>query len=201
MNQYVYTVNDNLYINLTNRCSSRCSFCIRQYNDSVHESGSLWLEREPSLEEIKEEFIHYDVSRYGELVFCGFGEPTERLNDLLEIAKYLKETYHKPIRINTNGLSDLTNGKDTTALFEGVIDSISISLNAPNKERFYELTRNKFGIEAFDAMLKFVENTKKHIPHVVLTTISTVITKEEELACLQLCKKLGVEYKIRKFES
>lgn len=102
----LYKVHNGLYVNLTNRCPCACTFCERQTRDHVSEvnDAPLWLEHEPSVEEVIAEFEKTDVAPYEEIVFCGFGEPTERLDALLEIAKYLKAHYDKPIRINTNGL-------------------------------------------------------------------------------------------------
>jgi TatD family-associated radical SAM protein len=163
-------------------------------------SGSLWLEREPSVEEVKAEFAKFDIAKYGEIVFCGFGEPTERLSDVLEVCRFIKENYGKTIRINTNGLSDLVNEKDTAPMFEGLIDIVSISLNTPNKERYLELTRSKFGIQSFDAMLNFAKNVKHYVKQVVLSTVATTLTEEEEKECAEICKKIGVTYRIRPWE-
>ena len=197
----LYEVHSGLYVNMTNRCPCACVFCLRQTRDEMNESGSLWLEREPSVDDVIAEFEKFDMTKYTELVFCGFGEPTQRLDDLLKVAAYVKKTYPKlPIRINTNGLSDLIYGKDTAPMFEGLIDTLSISLNTPDKERYYELTRSKFGIDSFDALLKFAENAKKYVKNVILTTVSTTLTKEEEEKCAQICKNLGVTYRIRPFE-
>lgn len=197
----LYEVYDNLYVNLTNRCPCACTFCLRQTRDEMNHSGSLWLEREPSAEEVKAEFDKFDMQKYKEVVFCGFGEPTERLEDLLEVAAYVKEMFDKPIRINTNGLSDLIWQKDTSPMYKGLIDTVSISLNTPNKERYYELTRSKFGIDSFDAMLNFAGNVSKYVPHVVLSTVATTLTEEEEQQCAQICERLGVTYRIRPWES
>lgn len=196
----LYEVYDNLYVNLTNKCPCACTFCLRQTRDEMNHSGSLWLEREPSVEEVKAEFDKFDMQKYQEVVFCGFGEPTERLEDLLEIAAFVKEKFNKPIRINTNGLSDLIWQKDTAPMYKGLVDTVSISLNTPNKERYYELTRSKFGIDSFDAMLNFAGNVSKYVPHVVLSTVATTLTEEEEKQCAQICKKLGVTYRIRPWE-
>jgi TatD family-associated radical SAM protein len=166
----------------------------------MNHSGSLWLEREPSVEEVKAEFEKFDMTKYNEVVFCGFGEPTERLEDLLQVARFVKDTYNKPIRVNTNGLSDLIYKKDTAPLFEGLVDTISISLNTPSKERYYELTRSRFGIDSFDAMLKFAGNVKKYVPNVVLSTVDTTLTKEEEAQCRAICESLSVTYRIRPWE-
>ena len=197
----LYEVYDNLYVNLTNKCPCACTFCLRQTRDEMNHSGSLWLEREPSVEEVKAEFDKFDMQKYQEVVFCGFGEPTERLEDLLEIAAFVKEKFNKPIRINTNGLSDLIGQKDTAPMYKGLVDTVSISLNTPNKERYYELTRSKFGIDSFDAMLNFAGNVSKYVPHVVLSTVATTLTEEEEKQCAQICERLGVTYRIRPWES
>ena len=197
----LYEVYDNLYVNLTNKCPCACAFCLRQTRDEMNHSGSLWLGREPGVEEVKAEFDKFDMQKYKEVVFCGFGEPTERLEDLLEIAAFVKDKFNKPIRINTNGLSDLIWQKDTAPMYKGLVDTVSISLNTPNKERYYELTRSKFGIDSFDAMLNFAGNVSKYVPHVVLSTVATTLTAEEEHQCAQICERLGVTYRIRPWES
>ncbi|WP_342758768.1 TIGR04100 family radical SAM protein [Kineothrix sedimenti] len=196
----LYEVHDNLYVNLTNRCPCACTFCLRQTREEMNQSGSLWLEREPSVQEVKDEFEKFDMTKYKEVVFCGFGEPTERLEELLEIAGYVKEKFRLPIRVNTNGLSDLIHKKNTAPMFDGCVDTISISLNTPNREEYYRLTRNKFGEEAFDALLKFAENVKRYVPKVILTTVETAITEEEQEECLKICDLLGVSYRIRPWE-
>lgn len=196
----LYEVHTGLYVNMTNKCPCACTFCLRQEKDEMNHSGSLWLEREPSVDEVKAEFEKFDMSKYKEVVFCGFGEPTERLEDVLEVAAFVKEKYGLPTRINTNGLSDLIYNKDTAPMFKDKIDTVSISLNTPNKERYYELTRSKFGIDSFDAMLKFAENVKHYVKDVVLTTVSTTLSEDEERECAQICERLGVTYRIRPFE-
>lgn len=196
----LYEVHSGLYINMTNKCPCACVFCLRQDRDEMENSGSLWLDREPTVDEVIAEFDKFDMTKYEEVVFCGFGEPTERLDDLLKVAEFVKKTYDIPIRINTNGLSDLIYNKDTAPMFEGLIDTVSISLNTPNRERYFELTRSKFGIESFDAMLRFAGNVKKYVKNVVLTTVSTTLSAEEEAECAKICENLGVTYRIRPFE-
>mgnify|MGYP004539911561 FL=1 len=196
----LYEVHNGLYVNMTNKCPCACTFCLRQDRDEMNNSGSLWLEREPSVDEVKAEFEKFDMDKYEEVVFCGFGEPTERLYDLLEVAEFVKEKYKKPTRINTNGLSDLIWQKDTAPDFENKIDVVSISLNTPSKERYFELTRNKFGIDSFDAMLNFAKNVKHYVKKVVMTTVSTTLTHDEEEECRKICEKLGVTYRIRPLE-
>ena len=196
MDTYAYELDGKLYINLTNRCSNDCVFCVRNGKESYF-GNKLWLSKEPSTDEV---LAALPQTGYDEVVFCGFGEPTERIDVLLEVAAYVKKTYNKPTRINTNGLGNLVNGRDITPELKGLIDTVSISLNTPNKERYYELTRSKFGIGSFDAMIDFAKEAVKYVPHVVMTTVATTITKEEEAECQRICDNIGVKYRIRPFE-
>lgn len=198
--EILYKVHNNLYVNLTNKCPCACTFCLRQNMDHVGESKSLWLEREPSAEEVIAEFAKFDMSWFNEVVFCGFGEPTEAFEVLKKVAAFVKETYHMPIRLNTNGLGNLVNGRDITLEMEGLIDTVSISLNTPNADRYHELVRSKFGDKSFDAMLDFARSSTKHVPNVVMTTVDTTITKEEEEECRRICDSIGAKYRIRPWE-
>ena len=196
----LYEVHHNLYVNLTNKCPCACTFCLRQTRDHMEQSDVLWLEHEVTIEELIQAIQETAIEKYEEIVFCGFGEPTEALSVLLEGAKYLKAHYDKPIRINTNGLGNLIHGKDITPQFEGLIDTISISLNTPNADKYHELVRSKFGEQSFEAMLAFAKACTKHIPHVVMTTVATTLTAEEEEACRKICQEIGTAYRIRPWE-
>lgn len=197
----LYELHDNLYINLTNRCPCSCTFCLRQNREDMGTSDSLWLEHEPSFEEVAAEFEKFDMNRYHEIVFCGFGEPTEALDVLLKTAHFIKEHWEKPIRINTNGLGNLIHGRDITPSFEGLIDTLSISLNTPDPQKYYWLVRPRFGEISHNAMLESARNSKKYVPNVVLTTVSTTLTSDEEEQCRRICQDLGVTYRIRPFEN
>ena len=177
--EILYKVHNNLYVNLTNKCPYSCTFCLRQTMDRIGESGRLWLEREPSYDEVIAEFEKFNMDEYEEVVFCGFGEPTEAFEVLKKVAAFVKETYHMPIRLNTNGLGNLVNGRDITPEMEGLIDTVSISLNTPNADRYHELVRSKFGDKSFDAMLDFARSSTKYVSNVVMTTVDTTITKEK----------------------
>lgn len=196
----LYKVHNNLYVNLTNRCSSACTFCLRRTRDHMEDSDSLWLEHEPSVEEVKDAFNKFDISQFDEIVFCGFGEPTERFDDLIAIARFIKQTYHKPIRINTNGQGDLINNRRISPDMKGLIDTISISLNTPNADKYHAIVRSQFGEKAYDAMLAFARDAKDFVPNVVLSTVDTTLTKEEEAQCQKICDSLGVTYRIRPWE-
>ena len=190
----------NIYVNMTNKCPCSCVFCLRQ-TKKQQENNTLWLkDGEPSIEEVLELFSKYDLNIINELVFCGFGEPTEAFDVLKEVASYVKKTYNKPIRINTNGVGNLINKRDIVPEMEGIIDTVSISLNDPDKKRYNELVRSKFGDESFDAMLSFAKECTKYIPNVVLTTVDTTISHEEEAQCQKICDDIGAKYRIRPWE-
>jgi len=199
--EILYKVHNNLYVNLTNRCPYSCTFCLRQTMDRIGESDRLWLEHEPSYEEVVDEFKKFDMSQYNEVVFCGFGEPTEAFDVLIKVAKYVKDTFQKPIRINTNGVGCLVNKRDIIPEMEGLVDTVSISLNNPHKNEYNALVRSRFGEESFDEMLDFAKRCVKVIPNVVLTTVETTISKEEEDECRKLCESIGATYRIRPWES
>ena len=200
MNSILYKVHDNLYVNLTNRCPCACTFCLRQTMDRVGESDSLWLKEEPDFETVKAAFAKFDVAQYNEIVFCGFGEPTERLDLLLEVARFVKEAYDKPVRLNTNGLGDLVNGRSIAPELAGLVDTVSISLNTPDKEAYLQLVRPKFSERSYEALLAFAAECVKYVPSVVLTTVETTLTKEQEAECAAICQKLGAAYRIRPWE-
>ena len=196
-----YRVGDGLYVNLTNRCPCACTFCIRQNGDGVYGSDSLWLEREPTAAEVCES-IEKNLGNCTELVFCGYGEPTERLDTLLDVAGRFKKTHPEmPIRVNTNGLADLIAGEPTAHRFRGLVDAISISLNAPTAEEYVALCRPKFGSAAYPALLKFAEDVKGFVKDVVLTVVGTEsLTPEKEEACRRVAVEHGVMLRVRRFE-
>lgn len=188
-----------IYINMTNRCSCSCTFCLRSLKE-FNEHNSLWIREEPTVEELKEQFGKYDWSHVEEIIFCGFGEPTMRLHDLLSLGRWLKEQHPEvPLRVNTNGLSELVFGRPTAADFGGVIDTISISLNASNAEKYLELTRNKYGLASYDAMISFAKDCQKYVPQVVMTVVD-VIGEEEVAACRRVCEKNGLFLRVRPYE-
>lgn len=188
-----------VYVNLTNRCPCSCTFCLRQTKE-MQESNSLWLKEEPTVDEVIKEFQKYDLDDFKEVVFCGFGEPMERVDDVIQIAGVLK-LYRKdlPIRINTNGLGNLIHQRDITPLLKGRIDIVSISLNAPDAKEYLELTRNKFGIESFQAMLDFAKECLKYVPHVVMSVVD-IIGQEKIEKCQKICDDIGVKLRVRPFE-
>jgi len=200
MDEILYKVHNNLYINLTNRCPCACTFCLRQTMDRIGESHSLWLRGEPDLAAVKAAFAAQDMSACDEVVFCGFGEPTERFELLKEVARFVRETYQKPIRLDTNGLGDLINGRSIAPELAGLVDTVSISLNTPNREAYLALVRPRFGAAAYDALLEFARQCVRFVPRVVLTTVATTLSAEEEAECAAICEKIGTTYRIRAWE-
>lgn len=196
-----YPVKNGIYVNMTNRCPCACTFCLRHNSDSVYGSEPLWLEREPTVKEVCDSIDKWDLEKYDEVVFCGYGEPTERLYDLLEVAAYIKAKSDIKIRINTNGLSDLIWGEATAPKLEGLIDTVSVSLNATNKEDYLKTVRPKFGIDSYDAMLKFTKDCTKYVPSVMMTVVDVVTSPEEQEICRKICESVGATLRVRPFES
>ncbi|MBQ7291056.1 MAG: radical SAM protein [Clostridia bacterium] len=192
-----YETGTGLYVNLTNRCSNACDFCVRSYGNTIY--GNLWLEREPTVEEIKESIFARDLSAYSEIVFCGYGEPTERLADIREICKAIRERSDIQIRINTNGHSDLINGRDTAQDFEGLFDVVSISLNTSDPAVYKEMCRPKFGGRAHMAIIDFALNVKNYVPRVILSVVDTTVPPEDIEMCRGLAEDIGVEFRLREF--
>ena len=198
-----YQVKNGIYVNLTNRCPCACTFCLRTKGPGVYGSPSLWLDREPTEAEVIAALDAQDWTRFREAVFCGYGEPTERLDVLLAAAAHLKA--RDPalrIRVNTNGLSDLINGHPTAALFAGCVDCLSISLNTDDPAEYLALCRPKFGADAFPAMLAFAREAASAVPEAVLTVVGEPVTDVAKQArCRALAESLGARLRVRPFES
>lgn len=195
-----YPVKKGLYINMTNRCPCSCTFCLRQHGDSVYGSDPLWLEREPSVKEVTDSIDSWNLNDFDEIVFCGYGEPTERLDDLLLVAKHIKDNYNIKIRINTNGLSDLIHNKKTAPMLKGLIDTVSISLNATNAEDYNKVVRPKFGIISYEAMKSFTKDCTNYVPNVIMTVVDVVTSKQEQNLAKEICDSLGATLRIRPYE-
>lgn len=195
-----YVVENNLYVNITNKCSNRCDFCIRNNGDGAYGSDPLWLLREPTREEILESIFSHNILDFDELVFCGYGEPTYRLDDAVYVARSVKEKYPDTrIRINTNGQSDLILGRNTAPDYEGAFDIVSISLNTPTREKYQALCHSVYGEDAFDALLTFAGNVKEYVPFVLLSAVKETLNSEEISLCEKICRDLGVTLRLRDY--
>lgn len=190
---YTYTLKGNLYINLTNECTNDCDFCIRNISDGIG-GNKLWLESEPDTKEIIEAVGNPEG--YREVVFCGYGEPLMRLEQVLEVSRYLKKNFNTRIRLNTNGQANLVYGRDIIPLLEGLIDAVSVSLNAKNAEDYQRLCSPQYGEEAYYTVLDFIKECKEYIPEVTITVVN-VIPEEDIRKCSAIAEELGVQFKVR----
>lgn len=190
-----YTVGDSLYINTTNRCSNSCDFCVRSHGEELY--GDLWLEREPTREEILTDIESRSLDKYDELVFCGYGEPTERLDDILWVCGRLKKTRDIKIRINTNGHSDLINKRDTTSEYAGLVDVLSISLNCADAKSYQAVCHSEFGEESFGALIDFARRAKDYVPNVIFSVVRGAIPDEDIEVCQRIADDAGVTLRVR----
>ena len=192
-----YQLGTKLYINLTNQCSNSCKFCVRR-SDSGVGGYDLWLDNEPTAEEIIADIG--DASQYNEIVFCGYGEPLVKLDTLVEVSRHLKRNFPQlPIRVNTNGQANLIHDRNILPDLEGVIDIISISLNASTSKKYQKICRSDYGEYAFRGVIDFIEEAKRFIPKVIASVVDYSIVNVED--CRDLAKKLGVEFRLRQYQS
>lgn len=195
MNNYVYTIGNKIYINLTNQCSNNCKFCIRNSTTQTTITDDLWLEEEPCGDDIIEQ-LPLDLDNYDdEVVFCGYGEPTYNLEALEEVASYL-HCIDKTTRINTNGQGTLIAGDDAVQLVCDCCDTVSISLNASTATKYDNLCKSKYGARAFDAVIEFAKRCKSRGANVVMTVVDCIDVGEIE-KCKKLCQNLKLPLRVR----
>ena len=198
----VYEVDTGLYINITNRCTNRCDFCIRNNGDGAYGSDSLWLLREPTVEEILDAVFAHDLTKYSEVVFCGYGEPTVRLDDMRTVALEIKRRYPGiPIRVNTNGHSDLIHGKNTAPMYKDAIDVVSISLNTPSPDKYVDMCHPVYKEKAFFALLTFAENVKNYVQKTLFSVVRQTLTQDELDECYRIADRVGVTLRVRDYIS
>lgn len=194
-----YEHEGNLYINMTNQCPNRCDFCVRNNSSGSIYADDLWYhDREPPKEEIWAELEKRDLNRYHEIVFCGYGEPACRWDDMMWLCDQLRAHGSHYIRINTNGLGDLITGKRTSLELDGRVDAVSVSLNASTAERYDAVCHSQFGLEAFPAILKFTAGAVLNVPHVRMTVVSTLPQKEID-ACREVAENVGADFYVRQY--
>lgn len=200
----VYVYGANLYVNLTNQCPNRCDFCLRQNSSGSLYASNLWYQGgEPSKEEFWSLLQRRDLNRYHEIVFCGYGEPTCRADDMLWICDGLRAAVPReklpPIRLNTNGHGSLINHRNIAPELEGRLDAVSISLNGSNPEEYTRLTRPGSGEKGWTAMLDFTREAARHVPKVMMTIVDYDKTPEEIGACRTLAESLGASFRVRPY--
>lgn len=196
-----YEVGSNLYLNLTNQCPCACTFCIRNHADGAYGSDPLWLEHEPSMEEIVNALSALDLGRYSEIVFCGYGEPTCRLDAVIKTSDWLRSKLNGKVtlRINTNGLGDLINGRSIAEELCAAMDVVSVSLNAGTKDEYMKVTRPKYE-NAFEAMQKFTADCVKTGAADIIMSVVDVIPQEQIDASREIAEKLGARLRVRTFD-
>lgn len=194
----MYTLDGKAYINLTNKCHNACTFCIRNTGDGV--AGTpLWLDTEPTADDVITAFNGVkDKLTSDEVVFCGYGEPTEALDVLVTVAARLKGAGYK-LRLNTNGLGSSTNGKDISSLLKD-FDVVSVSLNNYTPSKYAQVTRSRFGLDALPAVLDFAAKCKANGISVVFTAVD-VIGEEDIAGCREVAEKLGIPLRVREYIS
>ncbi len=190
--EITYRIRDSLYLNITNRCTNKCSFCVKFHTDYV-KGHRLRLDREPTEDEIKKEIG--DPSRYNEIVFCGYGEPLQRLDFVRNVSAWIKE-HGGRVRINTNGHANLIHKRDITPELKGIVDSISISLGAQDKDTYNRICRPAVE-NAYDGIIQFIRQSRKFIPDVRLTVVDLEGVDIEK--CEKIAEELNVRLVVRKF--
>ncbi len=192
-----YVIKNSLCINLTNHCTNKCEFCAKERFGAELRREDLIFDREPLLDDILFEVSTANLNQYKEIVFCGFGEPTCRLYDMLTVCKKIRELTTTPIRVNTNGHASLILGEDTAPLFKGLVDCVSISLNAADSDTYEKLCHPKFGEDAYMGVLKFAREIIKYVPDVYLTVNGEWITEEDARRCAEIAANIGAKFLIR----
>lgn len=194
MDTHVYKIGNNLYVNLTNRCTNRCTFCVREQS-AEYEGYSLWLkDGEPSAEEVIAEIGN--PAEYDEIVFCGYGEPTYRLDAIIKISEYVHSCGGRT-RMNTNGHGNFINGGNITAELKGRLDGINISLNSSESEDYCAVCRPRFD-GAFDEMVGFAKACKAAELNCWFSVVDC-IGEEQVDKCRKLAQSVGIPLRVREF--
>lgn len=196
-NNYVYTIGNKIYINLTNKCSNNCDFCIRHGRQGMN-GTDLWISRQPDGADIIEQ-LPLNLDDYdSEVVFCGFGEPTYNLDALEEVASYL-HCVDKTTRINTNGQANLIHKKDVSDVIADCCDVVNVSLNAPDAQKYQQHCHSIYGEKAFGSMMEFASLCKQRGAKVVFSVVDS-IGKEDVEKCRKLAEKYNIPLRVREKE-
>ena len=193
----VYWLGDSLYLNITNKCSNRCYFCIRNFTNGIA-GFKLKLDHEPNSKEVIRHLTnHINRKHWKEVVFCGFGEPTANLECLLEVAKWISKYHTMPIRVDTNGHGYLLNPKREVIKEMRIagVTKISVSLNAAEKEIYERICRPKFK-KAFEEAVNFIEKAKKFF-RVEVTAVKIPELDIEKFK--KFASSLGVSVRLREY--
>ena len=195
---YLYTLDGNLYVNLTNKCSNGCDFCVRNERTSYY-GNYLWLRHgDPTAEKVISSANGFgDLTRFKEVVFCGFGEPTYKVAEMVALCDYFHEKGLKT-RLNTNGQGNLINKRDIVPELKGKIDFVNISLNASCVEKYQPICRSQFGEAGFAGLIEFAKLCRKNgVP--CRFSIVDCIGEEEVEACKRLAQSVNIPLYIRDY--
>ena len=192
----LYRYGSTWYINMTNRCPCACTFCVRNATRRLGDADDLWLEREPTSDEIMAE-IYERASDAKEIVFCGYGEPTERLDVLLEVSRRIRGEIGSRIRLDTNGLGNLINGRDIVPDLAQSLDAISVSLNASSSDEYSDLCLPRFGDRSYPAILEFIDEVSHSLDDVTVSVVGGTIPPESEERCREMAEAWGVAFRVR----
>lgn len=192
----VYNIRDSLYVNLTNECTNKCCYCPRTKNDRVVKGHELTLSHEPDVQEIIDAIG--DTRKWKEVVFCGLGEPMLKLDVMIESAKILKRrgVY---LRVNTNGTGNLIHGRNVVDEIVGLIDEVSVSLNAENEKKYYEICNPGYGVKTYSAVVEFIKECVKKIKKVRVTAVDIPQIDGAKLKDF-VEKELGAEFHLRRYD-
>lgn len=196
----LYTYKNNVYLNITNKCPCACTFCIRSQKNAIGSADNLWLEHNPDFNEVKKAIDNFDFTGYNEIIFCGYGEPTNAFDLLVKVSQYIRSQMKIKIRVNTNGLGSLINERDISQELCQNVDAVSISLNCSNEEEYNRVVRPKFGIKSYSAMLDFASKCKKYTDDVKFSVVD-VIGEDEISKCQKIADDLGISLRVRKFSN
>ncbi|PMQ01611.1 MAG: radical SAM protein [Dictyoglomus sp. NZ13-RE01] len=193
----VYVLGENLYLNITNQCTNRCTFCIRNFTDRVGDKV-LWLNYEPTYDEITKELEQYlPLDRFKEIVFCGFGEPLLRINLLKKLVEFIRsKSSGVKIRVDTNGHANIFHQRNVIEELKDYIDAIYISLNAENEEKYNKICRPVFE-SVYNDLLEFIKLSKLYIKEVKVSIVDLPIVDKK--SCEEIAKEIGVPLYVRSF--
>lgn len=190
---YVYEFGGKVYINLTNKCTNNCDFCVRNHKDGVGDEP-LWIKKEPTGKEI---IALLQEKGPVDVIFCGYGEPTIRIEVLEEVARYVK-SYGGAVRINTNGHANQYHRRNVAAELEGLVDVCSISLNASSKEAYEKICHCVYREEGFEYMLDFARECIKHHIRVILSIVD-VMGEQEIQRAREIAQEMGADFRVRTY--
>lgn len=190
--EIAYRIRDSLYLNITNKCTNKCGFCVK-FRTSYVKGHNLRLEKEPTAAQVIRAIK--DPKAYREIVFCGIGEPLLRLDVVKKVAKWIKGEGGR-VRINTNGHGNIIHGKNIVPELKDIVDSISVSLDAENEKKYDKICRPSVK-GAFRGVVSFIQEAVKVIPEVQATVVKIPGVDVEK--CRAVAKELGVELRVRSF--